>query len=120
MQKQDESFLDAAVIVDVTCLRAGEFDITFAQEDEDDDSLTLKVLCQGPPDDATIVANPNRVEIVPALGNVSHSLITVTILDENDEPAGPGTEVDFTVDRCSIQTSGVTHLPSTWRHGRCS
>jgi hypothetical protein len=103
----DDSFLDSAIIVDVTCLRAGEFDLTFADQDEDDDSMTLKVLCQGPPDDATITANPNRVEIVPALGNVSHSLITVVLLDENDDPAGPGSEVDFTVDRCTIETSGV-------------
>jgi hypothetical protein len=40
------------------------------------------------------------------MGSVSHSLITVDLLAD-DEQAAPGTEVDFTVDRCSIETSGV-------------
>jgi hypothetical protein len=41
------------------------------------------------------------------MGNVSHSLILLTLLDEDGNQAGPGSEVDFTVDRCSIETSGV-------------
>jgi hypothetical protein len=40
------------------------------------------------------------------MGNVSHSLVTVTLL-EDGEQAGPGFEVDFTVDRCTIETGGV-------------
>jgi hypothetical protein len=102
----DDSFLDAAIIVDVTCIEAGEFEITFSDQSEDDDAMTLAVLCQGAPDDATITAQPNKLEIAPAMGSVSHSLITVDLLAD-DEQAGPGTEVDFTTDKCSIETSGV-------------
>jgi hypothetical protein len=69
--------------------------------------MSLDVICLSPPDDtSTIARTPDTVEIVPALGNVSHSLVTVT-LQEDGEQAGPGYEVDFTVDRCTIETGGV-------------
>lgn len=104
---EDESFLDTAVIVDVTCSEAGKFEITFTDESENDDALTLAVVCRGAPDgDSTIAVQPNKVEIVPALGSVSHSLVTVTLLTDGEQ-AAPGFEVDFTVDRCTIEVSGV-------------
>jgi hypothetical protein len=106
-EEEDESFLDAAVIVDVTCNEAGNFEITFTDEDEDDDALSFEVVCLGAPDStSTIARTPDSVEIVPSMGNVSHSLITVTLLADGEQ-AGAGYEVDFTVDRCTIETSGV-------------
>jgi hypothetical protein len=103
-----EEFLGSAVIVDVTCLVAGNFDISFADEDDSNDVISKHVVCLGEPSaDSTLTATPTSVEIVPALGNVSHSLILLTALDEEGEQAGPGHEVDFTTDRCSIETSGV-------------
>lgn len=106
-EDEDESFLDAAVIVDVTCNEAGNFEITFSDEDEDDDALSYEVVCLGAPDStSTIARTPDTVEIVPSLGNVSHSLITVTLLADGEQ-AGAGFEVDFTVDRCTIETGGV-------------
>lgn len=106
-QKVDEVFFHEALIIDVTCFDAGTFEITFTDESEDDDSLTIPVVCRGAPDsDSTITVQPNKVEIVPALGSVSHSLVTVTLLTD-DEQAAPGFEVDFTVDRCTIEVSGV-------------
>jgi hypothetical protein len=106
-EEEDESFLDAAVIVDVTCNEAGNFEITFTDEDEDDDALSFEVVCLGAPDStSTIARTPDSVEIVPSMGNVSHSLITVTLLADGEQ-AGAGFEVDFTVDRCTIETSGV-------------
>jgi hypothetical protein len=102
-----EDFLEDLLVVDVTCDTAGEFTISFSSDDEDDDSMSLDVICLSPPDDSsTIARTPDTVEIVPALGNVSHSLVTVT-LQEDGEQAGPGYEVDFTVDRCTIETGGV-------------
>jgi hypothetical protein len=91
----------------VTCITAGEFEITFADEDHDENAMSYAVVCQSPPDSSsTIARTPDSVEIVPALGNVSHSLITVTLL-EDGEQAAPGYEVDFTVDRCTIEVAGV-------------
>lgn len=105
--EEGEAFLDAAVLVDVTCKEAGNFEITFTDVDEDDDARSLDVVCLGAPDSSTTIARtPDSVEIVPALGNVSHSLITVTLLADGEQ-AGAGYEVDFTVDRCTIETSGV-------------
>ena len=106
-EDEDEAFLDAAVLVDVTCKEAGNFEITFTDEDEDDDALSFEVRCLGAPDNtSTIARTPDTVEIVPALGNVSHSLVTVTLLADGEQ-AGAGFEVDFTVDRCTIETGGV-------------
>jgi hypothetical protein len=105
--EEDEKFLDAAVLVDVTCNTAGNFEITFTDEDEDDDAMSKEVVCLGEPDSSsTIARTPDSVEIVPALGNVSHSLVTVTLLADGEQ-AGPGFEVDFTTDRCTIETGGV-------------
>jgi hypothetical protein len=41
------------------------------------------------------------------MGNVSHALVTVTLLDSDGNQAAEGAEVDFTVNRCSIETGGV-------------
>jgi hypothetical protein len=106
-EDEDEAFVDAAVIVDVTCNTAGDFEITFSEIDNDDNAMSKEVTCLAAPDDSsTIARTPDSVEIVPSMGNVSHSLITVTLLAD-DEQAGPGTEVDFTVDRCTIEVAGV-------------
>jgi len=93
--------------VDVTCNEAGNFEITFTDEKEDDDAMSYEVVCLGAPDSSsTIARTPDSVEIVPSLGNVSHSLVTVTLLADGEQ-AGAGFEVDFTTDRCTIETSGV-------------
>jgi hypothetical protein len=106
-----DSFLDDLAIVDVTCYEAGEFDLTFTEDGDSDNAIAIDVVCLGDPsDESTITARPNKVEIVPAVGSVSHSLITVELLDEDGEPAGVGFEVDFTTNRCTIETSGV----DTW------
>ena len=103
----DDAFLDAALIIDVTCEEAGEFTLSFFDMEEDDDAMSIDVTCLGEADaSSTITARPTVVEIVPAPGNVSHSLITVTLLSDGDMAAAGG-EVDFTTTRCSIETSGV-------------
>jgi hypothetical protein len=104
-----EQWLDSFVIVDVTCKTPGNFDITFSDEEEDDDSISKNVICRGAPSSRSTIARTHAsVEIVPAMGNVSHSLITVTLLDSDGNQAGDGYEVDFTTNRCSIETGGVS------------
>jgi hypothetical protein len=106
-EDEDEAFIDAAVIVDVTCNAAGDFEITFSEIDNDNNAMSKEVTCLGEPDSSsTIARTPDSVEIVPSMGNVSHSLITVTLLSDGEQ-AGPGMEVDFTVDRCTIEVAGV-------------
>jgi hypothetical protein len=115
-----EDFLEDLVVVDVTCITAGEFTISFSADDEDDDSMSLDVICQSPPDSSsTIARTPDSVEIVPALGNVSHSLVTVTLL-EDGEQAAPGYEVDFTVDPAPSRSRVSTRLLNTLRPARSS
>jgi hypothetical protein len=95
----------------VECIRPGIFEVTFTEDDDPDQALTIEITCLGEAaSDSTIGVRPNRVEIIPAMGNVSHSLVTVTLLDEDGEPAGPGFEVDFSTNICSIEVSGV----DTW------
>jgi hypothetical protein len=103
-----DGFIDSLVIVDVTCQTAGNYDISFTDERETDDSISQHVVCRGAPSSkSTITATPASVEIVPAVGSVSHSLVTVTLLDSDGNQAGIGTQVDFSVDRCSIRTASV-------------
>ena len=92
----------------VECIRPGIFEVTFTEDDDPDQFLTIEITCLGEAaKDSTIGVRPNKVEIIPSLGNVSHSLVTVELLDEDGDPAGPGFEVDFSTNICSIETSGV-------------
>jgi len=105
-----DDFIDAITIIDVTCNSAGNFDLTFSDEDEEENSISMNVICRGPASSKSTIAcdpSPCSVEIIPAMGNVSHSLVTVTLLDADGNMAGEGAEVDFTVDRCSIESAGV-------------
>jgi hypothetical protein len=105
---------DDVVFVDVTCEEAGVFEVAFSQQaggegaDEPDDTLSLEVTCVGEVDEGVITATPNKVEIVPAIGSVSYSLIVVSLLDENGDPVVAG-DVDFVTDRCEfLDEDGLT------------
>jgi hypothetical protein len=109
-QRWSDDFINALAIVDVTCNSAGNFDITFAEEDDEENSISMNVICRGPASSKSTIdcrPSPCSVEIIPAMGNISHSLISVVLLDSDGNQAGEGAEVDFTVDRCSIETGGV-------------
>jgi len=95
------------VLVIVACDEIGTFTVSFSDESEDDDSMSIEVDCRGDVDTGTISARPTSVEIAPSYANVSHSLITVTLLDDNDEAAWPGNTVLFQTDRCSIEEGVV-------------
>jgi hypothetical protein len=95
------------VIVDVTCNIAGNFEISFSDEDEADDSISLAVKCLGAPSSrSTITATPPSIEIVPAMGNTSVSFINVNLLDVDGLQAGTA-DVDFLTDRCSVESASV-------------
>jgi hypothetical protein len=122
--------LDDIAFFTVTCFEPGTFEITVADQDDGDrivevpgdgvgtglqfvlhdtkTSVTKTVVCKDAPTTRSeFLVYPNVVEIIPAPGNVSHSLVLVSLLDRNGEAAASGYEVDFAVDRCSIETSGI-------------
>jgi hypothetical protein len=110
-----DGFIDSVVLVDVTCVSAGNFDISFTDQREPDDAISMNVICRGPAStQSTIKCTPSpcSVEIIPAVGSISHNLITVTALDSAGQQAGEGSEIDFTVDRCSIESGGVQTKPT--------
>ena len=48
------------------------------------------------------LAEADTVEITPALGSISYSLIVVSFVDEDNTPILEGPEVDFSTDRCEF------------------
>jgi len=82
------------------------FPITIQQ---DAGSFTFNVICKGSASAGatTISATPNTVEIIPARSNTSHSLILLKIQSSFGTPVFPGTDVQFTTDRCAIETAGL-------------
>jgi hypothetical protein len=58
----------------VECIRPGIFEVTFTEDDDPDQFLTIEITCLGDAaSDSTIAVRPNKVEIIPAMGSVSHS-----------------------------------------------
>jgi hypothetical protein len=105
----DDGGSDFIVLVEVTCDEdgAGVFDVSFADQSEDEDSDSIEIECRGDADDdnTTFDVNPASIEIIPAVGNVSHSFARLILQDANGDPAFPGQEVLFTVDKCGIEES---------------
>jgi len=97
---------DEFIEVDVTCEEAGTFDLSFEPFD-DFLGMSVQVDCGGEPDKETITAFPPSIEIIPAPGNVSHSLIILELIDEDGDPAMPGSEIFFTADKCAVESSTV-------------
>jgi hypothetical protein len=100
------------VIVDVTCEDAGTFDLSFAADMVGSGSAgNIEVTCVGEVDEGLITATPTKVEIVPAQGSVSYSLIVVELLDENGDPVQESAGVDFSTDRCEfLDEDGIGDL----------
>ena len=86
--------------VGVTCEDPGEFDLSFLLAQESDQ---IEVQCVGETGDGETDALPDVVEISPALGSVSYSLIAVRLLDDEGESIQGSTgHVDFQTDRCEF------------------
>jgi len=92
----DEFREDGIGFFDVTCNTAGTFEISVFDSLEQDNALSITVTCLGP---GALTITPASIEIVPAAGNISSALIRVA--------APPGAEVQFTTDRCAIETAAV-------------
>ena len=90
------------VLVVVNCDNLGSFEISFVNEDDNDESQSREFDCRGNADEAEIFASPATVEIIPQAGSKDYSLITVEIEDSNGEAAVPGDEVLFLTDNCGF------------------
>jgi hypothetical protein len=94
---------DGLSFITVTCDEAGEFEITAFEDAETDNVVTNDYICYNAPTTVTLTATPTTVEAVPAAGNISHSLLVLTITDSAGQPTVPGWAVDWTVGgRCVI------------------
>jgi hypothetical protein len=61
------------------------------------------IRCYGEPDSVTVTAKPTKVEIVPAVGSVAHSEISI-VASSNSLPIDPlDTEIDVSVPKCAIE-----------------
>jgi hypothetical protein len=104
---EEDTWLEGTIAIQVKCEEAGVFELSFADDSDVGNTISTEVTCVDAPDSSsTIAVVPNKVEIVPAMGSVSHALVTVELLADGEQ-AGAGFEVDFTVNICSIETSGV-------------
>jgi hypothetical protein len=99
---------DAFAIIDVTCDEAGAFELTFYDPEQVDNSITGDYLCVANANTATLTATPTSVESAPARGNISHSLLLLTLTDSDGKPAAPGQAIDWSTDRCRID--GLTEV----------
>ena len=94
---------DGLSFITVTCDEAGEFEITAFEDAVTDNVVTNDYICVNAPTTVTLTATPTTVESVPAVGNVSHSLLVLTVTDSAGGYTIPGWAVDWTVGgRCTI------------------
>jgi hypothetical protein len=100
----DDDEDDGFSFISVTCDEAGEFEISAWEDDVTDNVVTNDYICYNAPTTATLTATPTTVEAVPAVGNISHSLLVLTLTDAGGNPTVPGYRVDWTVGgRCTIE-----------------
>ncbi len=105
------NFLDV-IMAKYTCpVLPANTTITVSQSDAggENTAIAFAVSCRGNAGGLTLTATPTTVEIIPAASNTAHSLIQVTVTDSLGTAilVAPGTEVDFTTDRCGIEESNV-------------
>jgi hypothetical protein len=96
---------DGYVEVDVTCNESGQFDLSFANVDGDPGQITVKCGDEANKTNSSLKAYPTKVEIVPAQGSVSHSMIEALLADKNNLPSITGRDVFWTTDKCAIESS---------------
>lgn len=98
---------EGIALVIVECDDVDTYTVSFFSENDDEINGSIEVDCVGGSDEAVITARPTSVEITPSFANVAHSLITVTLTDDEGEPSFPGENVVFFTDRCAIETSAI-------------
>ena len=94
---------DGVSFITVTCDEAGEFEISAWQDGVTDNVVTNDYICLDTPSTVTLTATPPTVESIPAVGNISHSLLLLNLTDSSGGYTVPGWRVDWTVSgRCTI------------------
>lgn len=100
--------LDDGILAEFDCPVTGG--LATINIDHDQDQFGFFIWCQNnPATTSTIGAIPTTVEIVRAPGNVSHSLITLTLTDAAGVAALPGSSVDIETDRCALSDRYVNN-----------
>ena len=108
---------DGLSFITVTCDEAGEFELSAFEDGVTDNVVTNDYVCVNTPSTVTLTAVPTTVEAVPAAGNISHSLLTLTVTDTAGGYTIPGWAVDWTVGgRCVIDalTEGQYYIANAY------
>lgn len=92
----------SVVIVIVKCLSPGTFDVGFDPNEDnvigqDETGGSVTITCVGLPATVSLVATPTSVENVPALGNIAHSLLILTVADAGGGVPLEGDDVDWSL-----------------------
>jgi hypothetical protein len=96
----------ASILLQWTCEatpRKTQISLQHVDDDEPDPVTNIWVTCVREPDAVTVTASPTVVEIVPALGSVAHSEITVAVSGGGVAVNPYDTEIDITVPKCAIE-----------------
>jgi hypothetical protein len=93
----------------------GQANVTVAhdidgEEGDSPDLVNFTIICFDEPDSVTITAVPDRVQIVPSLGDVQYALVYIEAFDGDEEAAIPGSEVTWTTDNCEIAESELVDV----------
>jgi hypothetical protein len=96
------------IAVEFVCTGPGVATIEFSQGGQ---TLTYFIVCHGDFDHGTLSASNLVLEMVPVPGNTDHSLIQLQLFDEYGGTVPEGVEIDWSVNRCGIETEEVDTLP---------
>jgi hypothetical protein len=103
-----EYFDESWGFIDFECIEAGFFNVhVHTPDDTEEEGVTLKFLCGGQADTATIATQRTQVETQPtgvAPGGFGTSVITVTVLDQFGDRID-GVEVTFSTDNCQFRNT---------------
>jgi hypothetical protein len=84
---------------------AGTTSIEIGQSGDGDplETVVFWVHCAAQPDTVTVTATPTKVEIIPQIGSVAHSEITVAISGDGLPVDLDDLEIDYSVPKCAIE-----------------
>jgi hypothetical protein len=74
--------------------------------DHDGDVFEFTIFCHAEPDTVTVTASPTKVEIIPQIGSVAHSEITIVVSGDGLPVDADDTEIDISVPKCAIEIGG--------------
>jgi hypothetical protein len=99
---------DSWGFIDFKCIEAGVFHIDIeAPGDTEETGMTVKFVCGGQAESATIAASPTTVETKPVGTSKAESTIKVTVEDQFGDRID-GVEVTFSTDNCRFDGDDET------------